>query len=138
MLMCFGGRERTVDELAALAADCGLILRSSGSVAEGRTALESASRGPPGGRTRLTSNIADGATARRSAALAAERAAGGGRAVRLVDLRAVRVVLACLGLGLLALERLAEPCPYVVLLGLRAVLLEIGGLRRARHVGLRC
>lgn len=40
MLMCFGGRERTVDELAKLAADCGLILRHSASVADGRTALE--------------------------------------------------------------------------------------------------
>jgi len=40
MLMCFGGRERTVDELAKLAADCGLMLRGSGPVADGRTALE--------------------------------------------------------------------------------------------------
>jgi len=40
MLMCFGGRERTVDELSRLAADCGLMLHSSGPVAEGRTALE--------------------------------------------------------------------------------------------------
>jgi 2,7-dihydroxy-5-methyl-1-naphthoate 7-O-methyltransferase len=40
MLMCFGGRERTVEELARLAADCGLMLHSSGPVAEGRTALE--------------------------------------------------------------------------------------------------
>lgn len=40
MLMCFGGRERTVDELAELAADCGLVLHGSGPVAEGRTALE--------------------------------------------------------------------------------------------------
>jgi len=40
MLMCFGGQERTVDELARLAADCGLTLHSSGPVAEGRTALE--------------------------------------------------------------------------------------------------
>jgi hypothetical protein len=39
MLMCFGGRERTVDELARLAADCGLMLHDSGPVAEGRTAL---------------------------------------------------------------------------------------------------
>lgn len=38
--MCFGGRERTVDELAGLAADCGLVLRGSGPVADGRTALE--------------------------------------------------------------------------------------------------
>jgi 2,7-dihydroxy-5-methyl-1-naphthoate 7-O-methyltransferase len=40
MLMCFGGRERTVDELASLAADCGLVLRGSVPVAEGRTAVE--------------------------------------------------------------------------------------------------
>jgi SAM-dependent methyltransferase len=40
MLMCFGGRERTVDELAKLAADCGLILRNSAPVVDGRTALE--------------------------------------------------------------------------------------------------
>lgn len=40
MLMCFGGRERTVDELAGLAADCGLVLHGSAPVAEGRTALE--------------------------------------------------------------------------------------------------
>jgi len=40
MLMCFGGQERTVDELARLAADRGLRLHSSGPVAEGRTALE--------------------------------------------------------------------------------------------------
>jgi 2,7-dihydroxy-5-methyl-1-naphthoate 7-O-methyltransferase len=40
MLMCFGGRERTVDELAELAADCGLVLLCSGPVADGRTALE--------------------------------------------------------------------------------------------------
>jgi hypothetical protein len=40
MLMCFGGRERTVDELAALAAECGLVLRGSGPVADGRTVLE--------------------------------------------------------------------------------------------------
>jgi 2,7-dihydroxy-5-methyl-1-naphthoate 7-O-methyltransferase len=40
MLMCFGGREHTVDELAGLAADCGLRLHTSGPVAEGRTALE--------------------------------------------------------------------------------------------------
>lgn len=40
MLMCFGGRERTVDELAKLAADCGLILHGSAPVADGRTALE--------------------------------------------------------------------------------------------------
>jgi SAM-dependent methyltransferase len=40
MLMCFAGRERTVDELTALGADCGLVLRTSGPVSEGRTALE--------------------------------------------------------------------------------------------------
>lgn len=40
MLMCFGGRERTIDELARLAADSGLVLGSSGPIAEGRTALE--------------------------------------------------------------------------------------------------
>ncbi|MGH3763008.1 methyltransferase [Actinophytocola sp.] len=40
MLMCFGGRERTVDELTRLAADCGLTLHSWGPVAAGRTALE--------------------------------------------------------------------------------------------------
>jgi len=40
MLMCFGGQERTVDELAGLAAECGLMLHGSGPVAEGRTALE--------------------------------------------------------------------------------------------------
>lgn len=40
MLMCFGGRERTVGELAALGADAGLVLRGSGPVADGRTALE--------------------------------------------------------------------------------------------------
>ena len=40
MLMCFGGRERTVDELAGLAADSGLVLHGAGPVAEGRTALE--------------------------------------------------------------------------------------------------
>jgi 2,7-dihydroxy-5-methyl-1-naphthoate 7-O-methyltransferase len=40
MLMCFGGRERTVDELDRLAADCGLVLRRSAPVADGRTALE--------------------------------------------------------------------------------------------------
>jgi hypothetical protein len=40
MLMCFGGRERTVDELVGLAAECGLALRDSGPVADGRTVLE--------------------------------------------------------------------------------------------------
>ena len=40
MLMYFGGRERTVDELARLAADSGLMLYDSSPVAEGRIALE--------------------------------------------------------------------------------------------------
>lgn len=40
MLMCFGGRERTVEELAALATECGLTLLETTAVAEGRTALE--------------------------------------------------------------------------------------------------
>jgi 2,7-dihydroxy-5-methyl-1-naphthoate 7-O-methyltransferase len=40
MLMCFGGRERTVDELAELGARCGLVLQRSGPVADGRTVLE--------------------------------------------------------------------------------------------------
>ncbi|MDQ2849070.1 MAG: acetylserotonin O-methyltransferase [Actinomycetota bacterium] len=47
MLMCFGGRERTVDELAGLAADCGLVLSSSGRVADGRKALEFGIAPPP-------------------------------------------------------------------------------------------
>lgn len=40
MLMCFGGRERTIEELVALAAGCGLSLRDTGRVADQRTALE--------------------------------------------------------------------------------------------------
>ncbi|MEV6227363.1 methyltransferase [Saccharopolyspora shandongensis] len=48
MLMCFGGRERTVDELAELAADCGLVLRDSVPVADGRTALEFGVMNGPG------------------------------------------------------------------------------------------
>jgi hypothetical protein len=40
MLMCFGGRERTVAELTELAEGCGLVLRRTTEVAEGRTALE--------------------------------------------------------------------------------------------------
>ncbi|WP_309241273.1 methyltransferase [Nocardia sp. BSTN01] len=40
MLMCFGGRERTVPELAELGARCGLALQTSAPVADGRTALE--------------------------------------------------------------------------------------------------
>jgi 2,7-dihydroxy-5-methyl-1-naphthoate 7-O-methyltransferase len=50
MLMCFAGRERTVDELAALAAGCGLVLRGSVPVADGRTALEFGVTDPGGGR----------------------------------------------------------------------------------------
>jgi hypothetical protein len=40
MLMCFGGRERTVDELVELAAGCGLALRDTTTVADDRTAFE--------------------------------------------------------------------------------------------------
>jgi hypothetical protein len=40
MLMCFAGRERTVEELTALAADSGLVLRASSRVSDERTALE--------------------------------------------------------------------------------------------------
>ena len=40
MLMCFAGRERTVDELAELATECGLVLRGTAPVADGRTVLE--------------------------------------------------------------------------------------------------
>ncbi|MHA6621446.1 methyltransferase [Pseudonocardia sp. DLS-67] len=40
MLMCFGGRERTVDGLAGLAAECGLRLDGAAPVADGRTVLE--------------------------------------------------------------------------------------------------
>lgn len=40
MLMCFGGRERTVAELTTMAAHCGLTLHTSTQVADGRTALE--------------------------------------------------------------------------------------------------
>ncbi|WP_031465383.1 methyltransferase [Sciscionella sediminilitoris] len=40
MLMCFGGRERTVGELTMLAADRGLVLRGSAPVSDGRTILE--------------------------------------------------------------------------------------------------
>ncbi|WP_028934919.1 methyltransferase [Pseudonocardia spinosispora] len=40
MLMCFGGRERTVDELTELATGCGLTLRDTSPVSDGRTALE--------------------------------------------------------------------------------------------------
>ncbi|HTI22133.1 MAG TPA: methyltransferase [Kutzneria sp.] len=48
MLMCFGGRERTVEQLTALAASCGLALRGTTPVSEGRTALEFS---PPAGPT---------------------------------------------------------------------------------------
>jgi SAM-dependent methyltransferase len=40
LLMCFGGRERTVEDLAELGAGCGLVLRRAVAVADGRTALE--------------------------------------------------------------------------------------------------
>jgi len=40
LLMCFAGHERTVDELAALAAECGLELRGSSPVTDERTAME--------------------------------------------------------------------------------------------------
>ncbi|MEV6067601.1 methyltransferase [Nocardia sp. NPDC052001] len=40
MLMCFAGRERTVEELTRLAADCGLTRRAVTRVADGRTAIE--------------------------------------------------------------------------------------------------
>ncbi|MDX3187220.1 methyltransferase [Streptomyces sp. MN03-5084-2B] len=40
MLMCFGGRERTAAELTELAAGCGLLLRATTPVSDGRTALE--------------------------------------------------------------------------------------------------
>ncbi|MGI8416468.1 MAG: methyltransferase [Nakamurella sp.] len=46
LLMCFGGRERTVDELVTLAANCGLVLVSSSPVTDGRTALEFAVASP--------------------------------------------------------------------------------------------
>lgn len=40
MLMCFAGRERAVEELTALAAGNGLVLRTTTAVSDGRTALE--------------------------------------------------------------------------------------------------
>lgn len=40
MLVLFAGRERTIEELAALAADSGLVLQGTTPVADGRTALE--------------------------------------------------------------------------------------------------
>ena len=40
MLMCFGGRERTAEELARVAAGSGLVLRGTVAVADGRTLFE--------------------------------------------------------------------------------------------------
>lgn len=40
MLMCFGGRERSVEELIAMGAECGLTFASAVEVTGGRTALE--------------------------------------------------------------------------------------------------
>lgn len=40
MLMCFAGRERTVDELTDLAGGCGLVLRDAAPISDGRTVLE--------------------------------------------------------------------------------------------------
>lgn len=40
MLMCFGGGERTIDDIATLANDCGLALSSHAPVSDGRTILE--------------------------------------------------------------------------------------------------
>ncbi|WP_414943717.1 methyltransferase [Amycolatopsis sp. cmx-11-32] len=40
MLMCYAGRERTIDELAKLGAECGLTLQGSRLVSEERTAVE--------------------------------------------------------------------------------------------------
>jgi hypothetical protein len=40
MLMCFGGQERTIEELTELGAECGLVFRDSAPVTEGRMALE--------------------------------------------------------------------------------------------------
>ncbi|MEV6447492.1 methyltransferase [Amycolatopsis sp. NPDC051716] len=52
MLMCFGGRERTVAELTELAEGCGLVLREATEVATGRTALEfGAAPEPPHARS---------------------------------------------------------------------------------------
>ncbi|RSD16843.1 methyltransferase [Amycolatopsis eburnea] len=51
MLMCFGGRERTVGELTALAAESGLEPRGTSPVSDGRTALEFV----PAGRARYGS-----------------------------------------------------------------------------------
>ena len=40
LLRCFAGHERSVDELAALAAECGLEFRGSSPVTDERTAME--------------------------------------------------------------------------------------------------
>jgi SAM-dependent methyltransferase len=40
LLMCFGGRERTVEQLTAMGTGCGLVLDAVRPVADGRTALE--------------------------------------------------------------------------------------------------
>ena len=40
LLMCLAGHERTVDELAAMAAACGFELRGSSQVTDERTAME--------------------------------------------------------------------------------------------------
>ena len=40
MLMCFGGKERTIEELAELGTSAGLALRAHQPVADGRTLLE--------------------------------------------------------------------------------------------------
>jgi 2,7-dihydroxy-5-methyl-1-naphthoate 7-O-methyltransferase len=40
MLMCFAGKERTVEELCELAADCGLKFGSAVRASDERTALE--------------------------------------------------------------------------------------------------
>ncbi|MEU3622387.1 methyltransferase [Amycolatopsis coloradensis] len=40
MLMCYGGRERTIGELAALGAECGLVVGGSRQVSDERTAVE--------------------------------------------------------------------------------------------------
>jgi hypothetical protein len=45
MLSVFGGRERRIDELAAMAAGCGLVHRSAHDVADERTLLEFVPRG---------------------------------------------------------------------------------------------
>ncbi|MFF2550454.1 methyltransferase [Nocardia sp. NPDC058058] len=55
MLMCFAGRERTVDELTRLAADCGLTPLVVTRVADGRTAIKF----QPTGRLERTPGPAD-------------------------------------------------------------------------------